>query len=231
MSINCYMAMTGAEISTCQTGSPHVAWMACHFSSYSKGLSNLPQDLPKESMIILDDSTPPEGHEPEKIADQLITLAEKLSAGKFLLDFQHPGNEELKHLADFLVDALPYPVGVTHYYAKELNCPLYLPPVPLNVSLAKHLQPWKGREIWLEAAIGSEIITLTKDGIQTDPQPYTALSVGHYDPKLHCHYAIRVQPDAATFTLTRDQNDLRELLDEAQQFGVTLAIGLYQQLK
>ena len=46
MAIRPFLAMTAAEIRGTETLPPKTAWMACHFSPYSTGLSNLPKDLP-----------------------------------------------------------------------------------------------------------------------------------------------------------------------------------------
>ena len=71
MAIRPFLAMTAAEIRGTETLPPKTAWMACHFSPYSTGLSNLPKALPPGSMVILDDITPIHGHDSETIAAQL----------------------------------------------------------------------------------------------------------------------------------------------------------------
>ena len=99
MAIRPFLAMTAAEIRGTETLPPKTAWMACHFSPYSTGLSNLPKDLPPGSMVILDDITPIHGHDAEAIAAQLRPRLEEMECSGVLLDFQRPGYEEAELLA------------------------------------------------------------------------------------------------------------------------------------
>ena len=50
------------------------------------------------------------------------------------------------------------------------------------------------------------------------------------DPALHCHYRTQTYDDHIDFTLWRTQEDLTGLLREAEHLGVTLAVGLWQEL-
>ena len=231
MAIRPFLAMTAAEIRGTETLPPKTTWMACHFSPYSTGLSNLPKALPPGSMVILDDITPIHGHDAEAIAAQLRSRLEEMECSGVLLDFQRPGYEESGLLAERLSEALPCPVGVSALYGQMLSCPVFLPPVPPDVSLADYLAPWNGREIWLELALDGETITLTPAGATTAPlPPATQLSGGHRDEKLHCHYQIHTDADSARFTLFHTPEDLDELLIEGEALGVTRAVGLYQEL-
>lgn len=231
MAIRPFLAMTAAEIRGTETLPPKTAWMACHFSPYSTGLSNLPKALPPGSMVILDDITPIHGHDSEVIAAQLRHRLEGLECSGVLLDFQRPGYEEAGLLAEQLAEALPCPVVVSALYGQALNCPVFLPPVPPDASLSDYLAPWHGREIWLEMALDGEIITLTPAGATTSPLlPAAQPSGGHWDGKLHCHYQIHTDADSARFTLFRTPEDLDALLTEGEALGVTCAVGLYQEL-
>ena len=231
MSINCYLAMTAAEFSSAQTLPPHIAWMACHFSCYGAGISNLPPTLPPNSIVILNDRTPICGHDPDLIADQLTQLATSHSICGFLLDFQRPNSPETLALTKHLLQALPCPVGVSDGYAQEFDCPVFLPPLPVHIPLEKALMPWNGREIWLELAPAEELMTITKDGCSITPCQTTLEPPFFTEENLHCHYTINLDSDRATFTLSRDKSMLYSMLNEAEEFGVTLAIGLFQQLK
>ena len=107
-----YLAMTAAEFAVCSSFPQHLAWMACHFSSYGTGLSNLPPKLPEGSMVILNDRTSICGHHPDEILCQLTTLR----PNSLLLDFQQPGVDETMTLTQTLVKELSCPVAVSHIY-------------------------------------------------------------------------------------------------------------------
>lgn len=231
MAILRYLAMTAAEIREKQDFSGNIAWMACHFSPYSTGLSNLPQVLSADSLLILNDYTPMQGHDPQVVAGQLRECVEALGCRGVLLDFQRPGEEQAAALAKRLTQALPCPVGVSEAYADGLDCPVFLSPVPPGTPAGEYLSPWLGREIWLELALDGEVIILTEKGTDTAPLPHAgALAGGFSEEMLHCHYHIEMVEDAAKFTLWRTRKDLEDLLMEAEKLGVTTAVGLYQEL-
>ena len=121
MAIVLHLAMTAAEFDTNPSLPGPIAWMACHFSPYGTGLSNLPSRLPEGSILILNDRTPVFGHSPERIASQLAEVAESLKCSGILLDFQRDGEAQTLAIAT-AITALPYPVAVTPSYAKELDC-------------------------------------------------------------------------------------------------------------
>lgn len=232
MDIKCYLAMTASELSAAHSLPAQVAYMACHYSSSSGGLSNLPTGLPPGSMVMLNDLTPPQGHDPLLIATQLSQLAQEQSVSCFLLDLQRPDIPENQEVASILTRTLPCPVGVTPAYAGSLECPVLLPPPPLHTPLKEHLQPWAGREIWLEAAQETARIKITAEGSEYSPLPDEDLTEPSFtEAVLHCQYCIQIQEDHALFTLRRDRQALLWLLQEAQSLGVCCAVGLYQQLK
>ena len=232
MSINLYLAMTAAEFSSAEKLPPKIGWMACHFSCYGTNLTNLPTTLPEGSMVIINDCTPPNGHDEQKILQQLTGLAQQFSVSRFLLDFQRPGCEETASLANTLVQALPCPVAVSDIYGRDLCCPVFLPPPPLHTPLQKYLAPWKGREVWLDAAIGQETLTVTEKACQISEQTLpNGLEFPFEEEKLHCQYHTQIQSDRVIFTLNRDHKQLDGLLQEAESLGITTAVGLYQQLK
>lgn len=231
MAIRPFLAMTAAEIREAPGLPSKIAWMACHFSPYCTGLSNLPKALAAGSVLSLDDITPIFHHDPGQIAGQLRERAETLECAGVLLDFQRSGYPETAALAGFLAKALPCPVAVSEPYAKELSCPVFLPPAPHHVPLEQHLAPWQGREIWLETALDAEEITLTPQGASFAPlPPGQAFPVGFAEETLHCHYTAAVEADAVRFTLWRTAEDLDALLTQAERLGVTTAVGLYQEL-
>lgn len=230
MAIRSFLAMTAAEFLSGAPFPPKIAWMACHFSPYTTGLSNIPDILPPGSLLILNDRTPISGHDPRSVEFQLRDCLEVCGCEGILLDLQRRGSEENAVLAGHLVKNLPCPVAVSDAYARELDCPVFLPPVPHHIPLAKHLSPWRNREIWLEMALDAECITLTGEGAAITPcrENFTGK---HREEKLHCHYSLTLSPFRAEFTLRRTQEDLDALLAEAEAMGVTTAVGLYQELK
>lgn len=231
MALPLYLAMTAAEIRDNSSLPGHLAYMACHFSPYGTGLSNRPGSLPQGSMLLLNDRTPIHGHDHSLIAAQLKEIITNFSCSCILLDFQRPGCEETAKLTRYLSEALPCPVGVSHLYAEGLACPVFLPPAPLDVPLTEYLQPWQGREIWLEAALDGKVIALTADGAAAAPLSCGIPSEGRREEALHCHYTIDIADEQALFTLFRTREDLDDLLVEAEHLGVTLAVGLWQELE
>ncbi len=231
MALPLYLALTAPELSAASALPKHLAYMACHFSPYSTGLGNIPQNLPEGSMLILNDSIPPGGHDPELIGSQTAKITEQLGCSSILLDFQRPNNELISRIAEAIVSAVSCPVAVSEGYAAALTCPVFLSAPPADKPLQKHLEPWKNREIWLEAAPDGRIITVDTSGscakqcALCDP---TLLP--HRSEKLHCHYKIEITPEQVLFTLQRTEDDLKELLAEAENLGVVGAVGLYQEL-
>lgn len=231
MVIRPYLAMTAAEFRECKDFSGSIGWMSCLFSPYGAGLSNLPQALPEGSLLILSDYTPMLGHDPQTIAGQLEDCIRAFGCRGLLLDFQRPNVEQTVHLAALLAAVLPCPVGVSDEYAKELDCPVFLPPVPPDTPLTEYIAPWAGREIWLELALDGQVITLTQQGAAVTPLLHSVgLTGGFAEESLHCHYRIETTSDKAVFTLWRTREDLEKLLEEADQLGITTAVGLYQEL-
>lgn len=231
MALTLYLAMTGAEMYHSSCMPEHAAWMACHFSPYSSGISNIPQQLPAESVLILNDRIPPQGHDPALVASQLAETAMRLSADRVLLDFQRPDCTQTAAIAEAVVATLPCPVGVTPVYAQKLACPVFLSPL-LHKPLHEQLTIWAGRDIWLEAALECVQVDVTEQGSRFYPAPLPdSPPVCHTDEALHCRYFIELDEHCARFTLWRDHDLLRSVLKEAENLGVTCAIGLYQQLQ
>lgn len=231
MALPLYLAMTAAEISCAQALPARCAYMACHFSPYGTGLSNFPQTLPKDSILIVNDRTPVQGHDPELIAAQLTQLVEEWEAAGILLDLQRPGIPQTAQIANAILSALPCPVGISECYARDLSCPVFLSPPPPDRLLSEYIAPWQGRELWLEAALDAQIITVTPKGSRVT-QNFSPIHTDypHEDMRLHIHYKIEPSPDQIRFTLHRTPEDLTALLQEAEALGVTHAVGLFQEL-
>lgn len=232
MDITHYLAMTGAEFAAAETLPQHVAWMSCHYSAGGSGLSNLPQRLPPDSLVVIDDSIPPSGHDTVVILTQLTALLQAQQFKGILLDFQRPDLEENATIASCLVKNLPCPVCVSSLYAKKLECPVFLPSPPLHCLLEQHLSPWQGREIWLEVALEAETITVTEAGSQVSPlSRFDLPELPFEDTGLCCRYKTEVLTNRIVFTLARDQKMVNKLLKTAEKQGISCAVSLYQQLQ
>ena len=230
MKIPLYLAMTAAEF---VASNPHPAkcgWMACHFSPYCTGLSNVPSSLPPNSLLIVNDITPIHGHDPERIYDTLQALISDFQCDGILLDFQREGIDETAALVKKLLD-LPAKVCVSEKYASSFPCPVFLPPPQIRQNLNTYLSPWQNREIWLEAALSRESICITEKGFEETDVLWGNVSTPHQDTDLFCHYAVKTETERAFFYLQRMPEDLFALLNASADLGVTQAIGLYQELK
>lgn len=228
MAIARFLAATSAEIQEKASEMPHLAFLGCHFSPYSRGLSNLPRSLPRGNLLILDDQMPIEGHDPFLVARQLEEVVKVLECCGVLLDFQRPATMESTAMVQILVSSLPCPTAVTAAYGKGLSCPVCLPPVPCHVPLKDHLTPWQGRDIWLELSAEGEDILLTASGAKMLP-PSERPDEGVEDVALHCHYFLQLSEMEARFSLWRTWQDLNDLEQEAADLGVTKTLGLWQE--
>lgn len=225
------LAMTATEMSGCVEFPKHIAWMACQFSPCGQGITNIPKTLPAGAMLILNDRFPCQGHCADLVAHQLAELVGQFSCESILLDFQRPVEEEPEAIVRAIVEARPCPVAVSEGYAKNLSCPVFLSPGPLHIPPEKYLAPWQDREIWLEAALCQEILTVTEKGTAFAPQfPPNFLEGGFFDETLCCFYRTEILEDEIRFTLFDTRDSLSEKLKKAHALGVTRAVGLYQEL-
>lgn len=231
MEIPLFLAMTAGEVQGQQVLPRPLAWMACHFSCYGTGLSNLPRELPAGSMLMLNDRTPVCGHDPDLVAQRLWDTAQRLDCDSILLDFQRPDCNETPAIIEAILAAPPCPVGVSSLYAQGFHCPVLVPPVPPHIPLDDTLSPWKGRELWLEISTEGTEITVTTEGSHYAPLPfYTPPENAHREPELHCHYEITVSETEIRFRLGRTEADLEGLLSAAKSYGVTKGVGLWLEL-
>ena len=222
MAIPLFLAAHPAEVAAWPE---HYAWMACRFSE--QGLTNLPQKLPEGAMVILTDEIPPRQQDPELVAKELS----QLSCSAILLDFQRPGCDLTARITAEIAKHATCPVGVAESYANAAACAVFLSPVPPERPLEDHLRPWWDRELWLDLSPSPTRITVTSEGSQTEPLRTTPTAGScHRDQALCCHYKIQITPKHIDFDLWRTKEDLTDLLSVAESLGVTLAIGLYQEL-
>lgn len=230
MAASIYLAMTAAEISNLSPLPGRICWMACHFSPYGTGLSNLPSALPPDCILMVNDRIPFRGHDINRIGQQLRQAVETLKCSGVLLDLQTPDVPGLRELARHLTSALPCPVAVSEGYAAGLEGPVFLAPCPHHTPLREHIESWTGRELWLDLAVDAEIITLTREGAAIFPLPLGEMpETGHWDENLHCHYITETGEDHARFTLWRTRDDLEALAREAERLGINTLVGLFQE--
>ena len=226
-----YLALTAAEIAASSPIAFPCAYMACHFSPYTEGLSGIPDSLPEDSILILNDRMNCQGHSADLVAGQLRDAVGKLRCNSLLLDFQRPPEAESIAMVNTIVSTLPCPVAVAEGFAKGQSCPVFLSPAPLHIPLEQYLDPWKGREIWLEAALCQEEIAVTETGVEYTPFfPTEELSGGFYEETLHCRYHTEVIPERIHFTLFDTRESLETKLEYARSLGIARAVGLWQEL-
>lgn len=229
MALPIYLAMTASEYARCPSLPENPGWMACHFSSYGTGLSNIPDQFPVGGILMVNDRIPPACHSSQLIVQQLLQAVEKLSPRAIVLDFQRPYEPALGQIADHILDALPCPVVLTEAYCRNPKGGILLSPVPPHKNLRGHLQRWQGRDIWLELSKAGQLLVLTKDGCRMQPMPEIPQDISFCDEGLFCHYSTKIADDRADFSVWRTDEDLRLLLESAEKLGVTAAIGLYQE--
>ena len=142
-----------------------------------------------------------------------------------LLDFVRPPTT----LSQEILQGLPCPCGAPPGYREK--GPVFLPPAPLHMPLEQYLAPYREREIWLEAALQRQTVTVTVQGVTIDPPlPNRSFEGGFYDEILRCRFTQDVHEDRAIFTLFDTPETLEKKLDHAAALGVTRAVGLYQEL-
>ena len=225
MAIDVYLGLTEGEIRKNTALPRKTAWMACHFSSNSRGISNVPRRLPEGSMLILDDSTPIQGHDPMQVRNELTALLDAHGCIALLLDFQRQGAEEM---VTTLYEGLPCPVAVSSLYGAMTQGPVLLPPVPTFRLLKEHIRPWAGREVWIELSPEGCEMRVDEKGAQAEPWwPEGALPF--YHERLHCHYRTELRPGMVVFRGCRTAEDLDGLLAEVEGLGISAALGLWQE--
>lgn len=227
-----YLAITPGEMGDGPSLPRHWGWMACHFSPASSGLCDLPDTLSPGAMLILNDRIPCRNHDPERIAEELAEAAARLRCGSVLLDFEREAADDAIMVANALFQALPCPVAAPPGFAKDSGQAVFLPPCPLHVPLADYLQPWQAREVWLEAALQQQTVTVTPDGTRYGPiAPADRQEGGRSDDVLHCRCMTDISEEQVRFTLFDTPETLTRKLDHAASLGVARAVGLYQELR
>lgn len=230
MEIPLFLAISQQEMASCTQIPENLAWLGCHCSETAPELTGFPIDLPEKSFLIIDDSVPLTDHAPERIVQQVEQIVANFGCTGILLDFQRPPQPRSIQIVNALL-ALPYPVGVAEPYAKGLDCPIFLPPIPPTVPPEEYLKPWQGQEIWLDLSYCPTQITVTATGSRTASLPRVDGMLPLWDERLCCHYRIEKSEGEIRFVLQRTKEDLTALLNRCATHGVTLAFGLYQELE
>ena len=142
-----------------------------------------------------------------------------------MLDFERPATAEVRSW----IRSLPCPAAAPPGYGAD--GPVFLPPPALHVPLEAYLAPWQSREVWLEAALLRQTVTVTPVGtVFSAPAANRSFSGGFYSEELRCRFTQEFHEDRAVFTLFDTPETLAEKLRHAAALGVTSAIGLYQEL-
>lgn len=232
MEIPLFLAMTAAELRSVAEIPENPAWMACHFSSYGLGISNIPNGLPTGAMLILNDRIPISGHDPELVAATLCAAAERLRCDSILLDFQRDDREGLVCVIKAVLGKACCPVGVSALYAADFDCPVLLPPIAPHIPMEEAIEPWKGRELWLElSAEGTQIAVTEQGSCYTRLPHYLPAEGAHREAPLHCHYETVIEEDRILFNLGRRAEDQISLQNALIPLGATRALALWQEMK
>ena len=221
-----YLAMMDKEMQDSPLLPPHIARMGCTFDPDGPGLLNLPEVFPQHGMLIVDDRHPIGGHDPVLVTDTLAEAADRLGIDCILLDFERPATASSQAMADSLAKALPCPVGMPPDYGASLDTPLFLPPCPLHVPMENYLTPWQDREIWMEARMLQQTITVTSTGtVYGIPFPADNLAGGYFDDVLCCQCITEITDNQVVFTLYDTPETLHKKWNHPR---MTHAIGLFQ---
>ena len=205
---------------------PRIARMGCTFDPDGPGLSDIPTAFFQHGMLIVDDRHPIRGHDPNLVAGVLADAADRLGIDCILLDFERPPTAASQAIAARLAKALPCPVGMPPDYGASLDCALFLPPCPLHVPMEAYLKPWQHREVWMEARILRQTITVTQQGtVYGIPAPGDNLTGGHFDNLLRCQCVTEIADDKVVFTLYDTPESLRKKWNHP---NISRVIGLFQ---
>ena len=187
--------------------------------------------IPRPAHLMLDwAAAPPRGVLPvitdcrpltEEGVDRLCSMARGWE--RAVLDFEGPPTE----LSCELLRRLPCPAAAPPGYG---DGPVFLPPAPLYTPLEDYLSPWRGREIWLEAALQKQTVVLTADGPSFSPAVPADLDKGFHCRELYCRFTQEIREDRVVFTLFDTRETLKDKLARAEALGVRAALGLWREL-
>lgn len=227
-----YHAMTAAEWLTAPKLPEMPAWMACHFSPYGTGLSNLPKMLPADALIMVSDRISPAGHDAALMVSQLADLTAAFKPAAIVLDLEAPENDFCRELARQCCKLKNVEVAVASRYAQDLPCSVFLSAAQLWTKPEDWLQPWEGRTIWAESVLQRGLVTVTDEGAAYKELPWEEPEEGlAVDEELQVAYRIRETKDAVEVMLWRGRKELDTWMQMLKGLGISRFLGLYQQLR
>lgn len=230
-----YFALTAGELAAWE--GENAAWMACQFASGNDGLSNLPQALPPNSLLILNDQTPAHQHDPARIQKELQETLEKFGCSGLLLDFERKPTESSGAIAKAAAKAaaeLGLFCAVPESY---LDCgkdaALFLPmPAPLSEPDFPQSRP-----LVLELAPRALQLFVTEKGAEEKIVPYWELA---QEGKSHTlfrdktekyDYFCKLQPGLASYSILETAESLQAFWENVCKLPSVLGgVGLYQEL-
>lgn len=172
MPISIYEAVTAGDCAERDAPKAHAAWMAAHFSAAGTGVSNLPQHLPPGSLLILDDQIPWQNHDAQRICQELLQAVADLACSGILLDFEREPCPQTRSFCALLCTYCQQhsiPLGMPPAYGLSLPVALFLPPLPCWPGPKTVLQPFSGRELWMDAAESGCVAEIGSESVQIFP--------------------------------------------------------------
>lgn len=236
MSIPFFLAISAREFPLFSELPPNIAWMSAHFSSSGSGLSNLPQNLPEGSLLILDDQTPWEGHSTEMVCREVVESLLKSKASGLLLDFERPVTPETALLTTALSQCcreIGVMLGAPESYAAEEDTAIFISPLPCQTP--PELLYQKNRKLWLDVSAGAYLLHIAALGATGQAADQRSFPDGSYpefiDPVLHCSYRSRPNAGGIDILLSHSRESIDTLLTALDEQVVQLAIGLYREFR
>ena len=230
-----YFALTAGELAAWE--GENAAWMACRFASGSDGLSNLPDKLPPNSLLILNDQTPAQQHNPARIQKELQETLEKFGCPGLLLAFERKPTESSEAIAKAAAKAAE-DLGIfcavpESYLDCGKDAALFLPmPAPLSEPDFPHSRP-----LVLELAPRGLCLQITEKGAKEETVSYWELS---QEGKSHTlfrdktekyDYFCKLQPGLASYSILETAESLQAFWENVCKLPNVLGgVGLYQEL-
>ncbi len=235
MSIPFFLAISAQEFPFLSELPSNIAWMSVHFSSYGSGLSNLPHNLPKGSLLILDDQTPWEGHSTEVVCREIVESLLENQATGLLLDFERPATPETNLLTTALSQCcreIGVMLGAPLSYATD-DAAIFISPLPCQTPPERLYQ--KNRKVWLDVSPGAYLIHIGAQGATGQAADQRSFPDGIYpvftDTELCCSYRSRPNAGGVDILLNHSRESIETMLATLDENAVQLAIGLYREFR